>query len=128
MYNPQITASIIKKLAKSKGITLSDILSDCALGKNTIAKMSSGTDILTKNIAKIADYLNCSVDYLLGRTDCPELITLDKLNGPTVIQMPTGEKIYKIKVAARDGSGIVETTITDSDLEKINALRDVDDL
>lgn len=26
------------------------------------------------NLAKIADYLDCSVDYLLGRTDSPELI------------------------------------------------------
>ena len=25
------------------------------------------------NIAKIADYLDCSVDYLLGRTDNPEI-------------------------------------------------------
>mgnify|MGYP003571248543 FL=1 len=49
------------------------MLSDCKLGINTISKMSSGTDILTQNFAKIADYLDCSVDYLLGRTDNPEV-------------------------------------------------------
>lgn len=35
--------------------------------------MSRGGDILTHNFAKIADYLDCSVDYLLGRTDNPEI-------------------------------------------------------
>lgn len=29
--------------------------------------MTSGTDIMTQNFAKIADYLDCSIDYLLGR-------------------------------------------------------------
>ena len=29
--------------------------------------------MLTLNFAKIADSLDCSVDYLLGRTDNPEI-------------------------------------------------------
>lgn len=37
------------------------------------------------------------------------------------------KKTYKIKIAARNGS-FKETTITDSDLEKINNLPEVDDL
>lgn len=49
------------------------MLSSCGLGINTISKMSKGTDILTLNFAKIADCLDCSVDYLLGRTDTPEI-------------------------------------------------------
>lgn len=44
----------------------------CKLGIDTISKMSKGTDILTLNFAKIADHLDGSVDYLLGRTDKPE--------------------------------------------------------
>lgn len=34
-----------------------------------ISKMTKGMDILTQNFAKIADHLDCSMDYLLGRTD-----------------------------------------------------------
>lgn len=49
------------------------MLSSCELGINTVSKMANGTDILTHNFAKIADYLDCSVDYLLGRTDNPEV-------------------------------------------------------
>lgn len=73
MYNSQEISKRIKSVAKQKNIPLKELLSACELGVNTISKMSNGTDILTKNFAKIADYLDCSVDYLLGRTDNPEI-------------------------------------------------------
>ena len=73
MYNSQDITDRIKSLAKEKRISISQMLAECELGKNTVTKMSNGTDILTKNFAKIADYLDCSVDYLLGRTDVPEV-------------------------------------------------------
>lgn len=73
MYNSQDIAGRIKTTAKSKGISLKKMLSDCGLGINTISQMSKGNDMLSKNLARIADYLDCSVDYLLGRTDKPEI-------------------------------------------------------
>ena len=71
MYNSQDITNRIKLIAKQQDISISQLLSNCELGKNTIGKMANGTDILTLNFAKIADYLDCSVDYLLGRTDNP---------------------------------------------------------
>lgn len=73
MYNSEDIANRIKLRTKQQGKLLGEVLSACDLGVNTISKMSKGTDILTKNFAKIADYLDCSVDYLLGRTDNPEI-------------------------------------------------------
>ena len=73
MYDSQEIAKRIKSQCKQKGISLGDMLSSCGLGINTISKMSKGTDILTLNFVKIADHLDCSVDYLLGRTDVPEV-------------------------------------------------------
>lgn len=73
MYNSQEIALRIKARAKEQGKSLGDMLSACELGINTISKMAKGTDVLTQNFAKIADYLDCSVDYLLGRTDNPEV-------------------------------------------------------
>lgn len=73
MYNSQEIAKRIKLMAKSKKISLKNMLSDCELGINSISQMSKGNDMLSKNLAKIADYLDCSVDYLLGRTDNPEI-------------------------------------------------------
>lgn len=74
MYISSDTANLIKALAKLKGIAIKDMLSDCGLNKNTLSTMTSrGSWIQANTLAKIADYLDCSVDYLLGRTDNPEI-------------------------------------------------------
>ena len=73
MYDSQKIAMRIKSMAKSQNISLKAMLSECGMGINTISQMSKGNDMLSKNLAKIADYLGCSVDYLLGRTDNPEI-------------------------------------------------------
>lgn len=73
MYNSHEIANRIKLTAKAKGIALKVMLSECGLGINAISQMSKGNDMLSKNLARIADYLDCSVDYLLGRTDNPEV-------------------------------------------------------
>ena len=73
VYHSKEIANRIKVRAKQQEKTLGEVLTACSLGKNTVSKISAGTDILTLNFAKIADYLDCSVDYLLGRTDNPEI-------------------------------------------------------
>lgn len=73
MYNSQEIAERIKDRAKQCNKSVGEVLNSCGLGKNTVAKIGKGTDILTLNFAKIADCLDCSVDYLLGRTDNPEV-------------------------------------------------------
>ena len=73
MYISQDIAQRIRARAKQQNVSIGEMLSSCELGINTISKMAKGTDILTKNLAKIADYLDCSVDYLLGRTDVVEV-------------------------------------------------------
>lgn len=74
MLNSQELANIIKQYAKSKKITIGKMLSDCNLSINTLSSMQSGGYYpRLEGITKIADYLNCSVDYLLGRTDNPEI-------------------------------------------------------
>lgn len=45
----------------------------CDLGSNTMSALYHGKSIAFDSLAKIADYLDCSVDYLLGRTDNPEI-------------------------------------------------------
>ena len=73
MYITQEIAERIKNRAKSKDITLKCMLSACDLGINTISEFSKGKQLSCISLAKIADYLDCSVDYLLGRTDDPNL-------------------------------------------------------
>ncbi len=72
MYNSQDVAQSIKKMSKDKNITIKKLLEDVGLGFNTMSNMKTSMP-KADNLAKIADYLDCSVDYLLGRTDNPEI-------------------------------------------------------
>lgn len=67
MLNQQIAAKRIKELAKKQGITVKKLLTDCDIGVNTVGKMANGTDVTSQTLVKIADYLDVSVDFLLGR-------------------------------------------------------------
>ena len=74
MHNSQMIALTIKNYAKLKNIKTGDMLAFCQLGKNTLSAMQSGGNMPSaEKICKIADYLDCSVDYLFGRTDKPEI-------------------------------------------------------
>ena len=74
MNNSQEIANKIKLRAKERKITIGKILSDCDLSVNTLSSMQSGGYYpRLEAIARIADYLDCSVDYLLGRTEKPEV-------------------------------------------------------
>lgn len=70
-YDSNDIANRIKNTVKSSNIKLKNMLTACDLGINTVSQLTSGKDILSKNLARIADYLGVSVDYLLGRTDNP---------------------------------------------------------
>ncbi len=72
MYNSQKVANRIKAYAKIKKVTTGKMLSECDLSKNALSSMQAGGYLpRLENILKISDYLDCSVDYLLGRTDNP---------------------------------------------------------
>lgn len=68
----QYIVSRIKLLCKQKKITLSELIEKCNLAKSFIydteKRMVSPS---CEKISKISDYLDCSVDYLLGRTNNP---------------------------------------------------------
>ena len=70
MYISSDVASRIKDEAKRRGITVKQLLEDAELGKNMMTMMRSSMP-KADNLAKIADVLGCSVDYLLGRDDAP---------------------------------------------------------
>ena len=73
LYNSPYVATRIKAYAKAKNISLKALLESCGLGSNTFSHMLHGRSLAFDSLAKIADCLGCSVDYLLGRTDKPEI-------------------------------------------------------
>lgn len=72
MYNAQTLVNRIKIRAKQKNIRIRDMLSACDLSINAISQISDKKGLACFPLAKIADYLDCSVDYLLGRTEVLE--------------------------------------------------------
>ena len=74
VVNNAKSADIIKLRCKSKGITISVLLAECKIRKSLIYDMEKRDKTPSGDILEqIADYLDCSVDYLLGRTDKPEV-------------------------------------------------------
>lgn len=67
LYDSTNIAFMIKRVAKEKNIIIKDMLIDCDLGSNTMSSLRHGKSIAYDSLAKIADYLKVSVDYLLGR-------------------------------------------------------------
>lgn len=104
MYISQDMSVRIKTLAKSKGIKIKEMLSSCDLGINTLANMNNGRIPLSDTLGKIADYLGCSVDFLLGRTDAPEKTTapiqLDE--GGSNVMLLAGRNGQQIKIQLTD--------------------------
>lgn len=92
MYNSIGVAEKIKNLAKLKKIPIQTLLRETNLGRNTMANFKTSMP-KADNLAKIADYLNCSVDYLLGRTDCPDMVVLNDDGVPVIVEaMKSQEK------------------------------------
>lgn len=74
MYEYESTeiAKRIKEKAKENETSVKAILEKANLNYNMITMMRSSFP-KANSLAKIADELNCSVDFLLGRTDNPEI-------------------------------------------------------
>ena len=92
MYISQNIADRIKVIAKKKNISMKSLLENVGLGINTMANMKASVP-KADNLAKIADYLDVSVDYLLGRTD-------DPLGGVS------GEPAQDLIIYSRDGKTV----------------------
>ena len=64
----------IKEIRKTKGISQLKMAMDLNTSQNTISRYETGErEPGINELIKIADYFNVSVDYLLERTDIPEV-------------------------------------------------------
>lgn len=73
MYTAQTTIERIQSIIKTRGLVQKDVLADCGLNENTLKRMTNIRGMASFSLAKIADYLGVSVDYLLGRTNDPDI-------------------------------------------------------
>lgn len=94
----------IYDLAKKRDKSLQNVAEDLDFSKNLFYRWKE-SDPKAKDLQKVADYFNVSVDYLLGRTDYPQ----------QVIEKPDKEKTIDEalnSVMSYDGK-----TVTDNDRE-----------
>ena len=61
----------LSALCKKKEISISCLLATLGMSASNKQKWQKGATVNSAALLKIADYLDCSVDYLLGRTDNP---------------------------------------------------------
>ena len=64
----------LKEIRKSKGISQLKLALDLNTNQNTISRYETGDrEPGINELISLADYFNVSVDYLLGRTDNPDI-------------------------------------------------------
>ncbi len=66
--------NIFVKILESKGISAYKLSKDTGITQGMISYWKKGERMPSaENLVTLADYFSCSVDYLLGRTDNPEI-------------------------------------------------------
>lgn len=69
----------LRILREKKHLTQVRLSIDIEVSQELISQYEIGkTKPTIENLFKLADYFNCSIDYLLGRTDTPQ--TLEKIS------------------------------------------------
>ncbi len=64
----------LQELRKGRGISQVKLSMDLHLNQNSISRYESGErEADYRTLIKIADYFDVSIDYLLGRTDKPQI-------------------------------------------------------
>lgn len=71
-YTGKIIIERIKAAAKMRNTSAKQMLIDLGMNKDTVNTINKSM-IKADRLANIADYLDVSMDYLMGRTDIPEL-------------------------------------------------------
>lgn len=73
-----IINEILKKLRKAKGCTQREVADYLEINQVSYARFESGENQPSKkSLVKIADFFNCTTDYLLGRTNHPQPLLSD---------------------------------------------------
>ena len=105
---------IFEHLCAQRGSTPTALSTEMGFSNATATKWKKGSLPQAAALLTIGEFFDVSIDYLLGRTDIPEV------NRPA-------PQLHQLKIAAR-GGGVKEITVTDSQLQQIMDLPEVTDL
>lgn len=65
----------ILQIMEARGVTAYRIAKDAGVSESVFSewRRKPSSNIYSSNLVRIANYLECSVDYLLGQTENPEV-------------------------------------------------------
>lgn len=89
VYNPFDVANRLREMADLRRVAMQEVLLDCGMNKNAMTHMRKSMPS-AGSLAKLADRLECSVDYLLGRTT--DMLTPGADQTPPPIQETDGRQ------------------------------------
>lgn len=69
MYNNETVKERIKSKASEQGRSVRSVLINCELNTSYLAQLSGNKGITAATLYRLADELDCSTDYLLGRSE-----------------------------------------------------------
>ena len=120
MYNSIEIAERIREISRIKNIVIKDMLNEIGLGKNTLMNFKTSMP-KADTLARIADYLQCSVDYLLGRTNIREINKLTSDSGGFV---PLHDDVIRPMVGVAAAGKPLSMTVGCYDMIRISAVSD----
>lgn len=126
LYDLHEIVTRVKSAISSKGVIASAMLKEIGCGKNTLSNMeTSAASCIT--LAKIADYLDCSTDYLLGRERNSFILNSDETD--LIDNFRRLSEIDKVRILERTKTIAEQSSTSDcsKDIE-IKAARSSDNL
>ena len=135
---------IILEELELRGKKQKDLCDYLGINSNVFTSWKNGRNkSYTKHLPKIAEFLGVTVEFLLGNEKSPagaELSEKDRKlvdayhKSEPVIQATVDrilgieEKVYTVKVAARNGGAVTEKTLTEEEYKRLMNLPDVEDI
>lgn len=98
----QVAALRIRKMRLEKNMTIDDLAEKCDVSTQTIKLIEAGRrnfKIKTLYLYTIANSLNVSSDYLIGRIDTP--VPESTVVGNLISELTTEEVIYLVSILSR---------------------------
>ena len=96
-------AERLKEIRRRKNITLDELAEKIGYTKSTLSRYENEKRVPNiEFINQVADFFNVSTDYLLGRTDSPEVTILEKDKLPLELQGKV-DAIHIVEAAIEKG-------------------------
>lgn len=63
----------LQEMIKDRGLSFRAFSAEIGINRRTMNRWSFDRSPSIESVVKIANYFNCSIDFLLERSDCPEI-------------------------------------------------------